>query len=148
LVAAARRAGVERIVAQSIAFDYAPGPLPNREEDTLAGRLENASASSVGVIGLEDQIAASTIPFIILRYGRLYGPGTGSDRPWGAAPVHVEAAAYAGSLAARSEATGVFNIAESDGEVDSTRAETVLGWTPSTSGRAASALIKQGAETC
>lgn len=130
LVAAAHEFGIARVVAQSIAFDYAPGPLPHREDDLLAGRLDNASSSSKGVIGLEDQVVGLKIPFVILRYGRLYGPGTGSDRPWGAAPVHVDAAAYAAALAARTDAKGVFNIAERDGEVDTTLAETKLGWTP------------------
>ena len=35
LMAAAAAAGVPRAVAQSIAFAYAPGPLPHREEDPL-----------------------------------------------------------------------------------------------------------------
>jgi nucleoside-diphosphate-sugar epimerase len=128
LVDAAEAAGVTRMIAQSIAFDYAPGRKPYRETNLLAGRLPSASASSLGVVSLEDQVSASTIPSVILRYGRLYGPGTGSDLPWGPAAVHVDAAAHAAALCARIEVTGVYNIAESDGEVDTTRAEDQLGW--------------------
>ena len=128
LVDAAEAAGVKGIIAQSIAFDYAPGRKPHRETDLLAGRLPSASASSLGVVNLEDQVTASPIPSVILRYGRLYGPGTGSDRPWGSAPAHVDAAAQAAALSARIRATGVYNIAESDGEVDTSRAFDHLGW--------------------
>ena len=35
LMAAAQAAGVKRVVAQSIAFVYAPGPKPHREGDPL-----------------------------------------------------------------------------------------------------------------
>ncbi|MGL4238622.1 NAD-dependent epimerase/dehydratase family protein [Tabrizicola sp.] len=128
LVDAAEAAGVTRIIAQSIAFDYAPGRKPYRETDLLAGRLPSASPSSLGVISLEDQVTSSPIPSVILRYGRLYGPGTGSDRPWGPAAVHIDAAAHAAALCARIEVAGVYNIAERDGEVDTTCAEDQLGW--------------------
>ena len=77
LVDAAERSGVSRIVAQSIAFDYAPGAKPHREADLLAGRLPSASPSSGGVVSLEDQVAGSSIPYVILRYGRFYAPGPG-----------------------------------------------------------------------
>ena len=128
LVDAAEAAGARRLIAQSIAFDYAPAPKPHDESHLLTGRLPSASASSLGVVSLEDQVTASPIPSVILRYGRLYGPGTGSDQPWGPAPIHVDAAAHAAALSARIEATGVYNIAESDGEVDTTRAADHLGW--------------------
>lgn len=130
LVDAAEAAGVRRVIAQSIAFDYAPVPKPHRERHLLAGRLPSASASSLGVVSLEDQVAASPIPSVILRYGRLYGPGTGSDQPWGPAPIHVDAAAHAAVLCARKDVTGIYNIAEDDGEVDTTRAVHDLGWSP------------------
>jgi nucleoside-diphosphate-sugar epimerase len=128
LVDAAEHSGVSRIIAQSIAFDYAPGTKPHREADLLAGHLPRASPSSGGVLSLEDQVARSPISSVILRYGRLYGPGTGSDRPWGPAAIHVDAAAYAAVLSAHTPTTGIFNIAETDGEVDSSRAQDLLGW--------------------
>ncbi|MGL4235768.1 NAD-dependent epimerase/dehydratase family protein, partial [Tabrizicola sp.] len=128
LVDAAEAAGATRIIAQSIAFDYAPGRKPHAESDLLAGRLPSASPSSLGVVSLEDQVTTSPIPSVILRYGRLYGPGTGSDLPWGPAAVHVDAAARAAALCARIEVAGIYNIAERDGEVDTTRAEDQLGW--------------------
>jgi nucleoside-diphosphate-sugar epimerase len=64
----------------------------------------------------------------ILRYGQLYGPGTGRDRPTGSAPLHVDAAAHAALLAiARGEA-GIFNIAEPSLEVLTEKATSKLGW--------------------
>ncbi|CAK7260859.1 dTDP-4-dehydrorhamnose reductase (plasmid) [Shinella sp. WSC3-e] len=129
LVEAAKNAGVKRLVVQSIAFDYVPEtPRPHKEGHQLAGRLPGASATSDGVVSLEDQVSSSGIPFAILRYGRLYGPGTGSDRPWGPAGIHIDAAALATALAARSDLSGIFNITESDGEVDSSRARQLLDW--------------------
>lgn len=130
LLDAAIACRAKRFVAQSIAFDYAVGPLPHIETDPLAGRLTAPSVSSQGVTSLEDQVMQSGIPFVILRYGRLYGPGTGSKFPWGPAAVHVDAAAHAARLAAESLETGIFNIAEEDGEVDSTNARSKLGWSP------------------
>ena len=130
LVKAALAARARRLVAQSICFSYAPARLPHVEEDLLAGRLNDASPTAKGVVSLEDQVVQSGIPAVILRYGKLYGPGTGSDRPWGKAGLHVDAAAQIAVLAAESEETGIFNVAEDDGEVDSTKARLAFGWSP------------------
>lgn len=65
---------------------------------------------------------------VVLRYGRLYGPGTGFKEPWGPAPVHVDAAAKAAELEVARDVTGIYNIAEEDGEVSSERARRLLGW--------------------
>ena len=79
LVAAARAAGSRRLIAQSIAFAYAGGPEPHAETDPLAS-LEGEDPSAItarGVRALEDAVlGASGIEGIVLRYGRLYGPGT------------------------------------------------------------------------
>jgi len=128
LVAAARAAGARRLVAQSIAFSYAEGPRPYHEGAPLAGDLPDASDTARGVVSLERQVLGSGLEAVVLRYGKLYGPGTGADRPWGSGAVHSDAAAHAALLACRSTATGVFNIAEEDGEVDSARARMELGW--------------------
>jgi len=55
---------------------------------------------------------------------------TGFEKPWGEAPIHVDAAAKAAELAVSREVTGVFNIAEEDDAVSSTRARLLLGWDP------------------
>jgi hypothetical protein len=44
-----------------------------------------------------------------------YGPGTGFDAAPGKPAVHVDAAAWAATLAVASEASGIYNIAEDDG---------------------------------
>lgn len=130
LLSAAQACRIKRFVAQSIAFDYADGPLPHKETDPLAGRLASPSASSLGVTSLEDQIVQSGIPFAILRFGRIYGPDTGSSQPWGPSGLHIDAAAHAARLAAESPSSGIFNLAEDDGNVDSSKARTELGWSP------------------
>src|SRR6185312_8241004 len=48
LVRAAVAAGTRRLVAQSIAWAYAPGPLPHAEADPLDVAAEGARAVSVG----------------------------------------------------------------------------------------------------
>jgi len=71
LVDAARAAGVERIVAQSIAWIYAPGDGPAAEDAPLDMDLPAIK----GVMALEDAVAE--LPhWVVLRFGRLYGPGT------------------------------------------------------------------------
>ena len=65
----------------------------------------------------------------MLRYGRFYGPGTGHDAPSGAAPIHVDAAAYGALLAIdRAPPGGIFNLAEPDDLVSSDKARDALGW--------------------
>lgn len=108
LVAAAIESGVRRIVAQSVAFAYAEGPLPHGEEDALATAAPGrAGVSARGVASLENQVLSAPTEGVVLRYGRLYGPGTGFDRASGAAPVHVDAAAHAAVLATRKGANGI-----------------------------------------
>jgi nucleoside-diphosphate-sugar epimerase len=130
LIGAAKACRAKRVVAQSIAFDYAEGPLPHSEMDSLAGRLPSPSATSQGVVALENQVIQSGLSFAILRYGRIYGPGTGTDRPWGRAGLHIDAAAHAARLAAASRSSAIFNIAEDDGDVDISKARAELGWSP------------------
>jgi nucleoside-diphosphate-sugar epimerase len=67
---------------------------------------------------------------VVLRYGRLYGPGTAFDRPSGEMPLHVDAAAYAALLAVRRGDPGIYNVAETNGHVATEKARAVLGWTP------------------
>ncbi len=59
---------------------------------------------------------APDIDGMVLRYGRLYGPGTWMT-PNARAPLHVDAAAQAALLAVTRGAPGVYNIAEDDGAV-------------------------------
>jgi nucleoside-diphosphate-sugar epimerase len=130
LVDAAILAGAHKLVSQSIAWVYAPGPQPHAEDDQLQTPAEGeAGASMRGVIALEKQTLESP-PLVgtVLRYGYLYGPGTGADAPAGSPRVHVDAAASAAVLAAHSPVHGIFNIAEFSDYLLTTRAQRELGW--------------------
>jgi nucleoside-diphosphate-sugar epimerase len=76
VVAMTRAAGVGRIVAQSIAWVYAPGERPAREDEPLDLGAEEPRRTTVsGVDALET--AVRELPeWVVLRYGLLYGPGT------------------------------------------------------------------------
>ncbi len=133
LVHAARAAGVGRIIAQSIAWAYAPKTPPYREDDPLDIQATGARAVSVGqgVVPLENAILGQDeFEGIVLRYGQLYGPGTWSALPNGTSPVHVDAAAYAALLAIDHGNPGAYNIAEPGGAVSIDRALAELGWHP------------------
>jgi nucleoside-diphosphate-sugar epimerase len=130
LVAASVSAGVRRLVAQSIAFAYADGKLPHIEEDPLAVEADGrAGISARGVASLERQVLEAPLERLVLRYGRLYGPGTGFEEAAGPGPVHVDAAAGATALAVSHGESGIYNIAEDDGTVSSEKAKHELGWT-------------------
>lgn len=130
LIAAALAAGVGRMIAQSIAWAYAPGPQPYRETALLDIKAVGSRATSVqGVVALERlTLESPPLSGTVLRYGQLYGPGTGSDGPAGSAPVHVDAAAHAALLALERGAVGIFNIAEDSGFVSTEKAQLELGW--------------------
>ncbi len=130
LVAAAREAGVRRVIAQSIAWAYAPGTPPYAEDQPLDREAEGMRRISVeGVAALEVQVL-NTPPLqgVVLRYGQLYGPGTGTDAPKGPGAVHVDAAARAARLAIDRGTPGIFNIAEVGGPVLAGKAARDLGW--------------------
>ncbi|QQE78867.1 NAD(P)-dependent oxidoreductase [Alicyclobacillus sp. SO9] len=80
LVDACLRAGVNHIVAQSVAWAYALGDGLAVEADALDSEADGARGRFVrGVTALEH--AVSELPqYVILRYGKLYGPGTWYDK--------------------------------------------------------------------
>ena len=130
LVAAALAAGCGRLIAQSIAWAYAPGPKPWREEqplDLAAAGSRAASRARGGRAGRIDARARG-LKGTVLRYGQIYGPGTSRTTPGGAGPVHVEAAAWAALLALQRCRGGIYNIAEDGPEVSSEKAKRELGW--------------------
>jgi hypothetical protein len=109
LVSAAVHAGARRLIAQSIAFVYARGPMPHAEDDPLDVDADDANGVTArGVARLERQVLEAPV-----AGGRapLYGPGTGFDAPWSPGPVHVDAAAKAAELAVTRDVTGIYNIA-------------------------------------
>jgi len=131
LVNAAKAVGARRVVAQSIAFVYAPGREPLDEFAPLNLRSEDSSArrSAEGVAALEKAVLETPgIEGVVLRYGRLYGPGTWSETASGKAPLHVDAAAHAALLALTHGTPGIYNIAEDDGTVSVEKAKRELGF--------------------
>ena len=97
---------------------------------TIATWRSPAPASGRGVPALESQVCDSRLDAIVLRYGRLYGPCTWTDRPNGPAPLHADAAAHAALLALDRGSTGLYNIAEDDGHVSIAKARRELGFDP------------------
>jgi nucleoside-diphosphate-sugar epimerase len=131
LLAAAIAARATRMIAQSIAFAYAPGPLPYAEDAPLnVAGPDRAGLTARAVASLEQQVLDAPLAGIILRYGSLYGPGTGFDQPARGAPVQVDAAADAARRAITRGVPGIYNIAEDDGTVSSHKAAVELGWKP------------------
>ena len=132
LVAAAQANGVRRVIAQSIAFAYAPGLGPLRETHPLDLSAQGVRKRTIeGVAALEQAVTQTQgIDGIVLRYGRFYGPGTWTETASGAAPLHVDAAAHAALLALSKGEPGAYNIAEDDGAVAIDRARRELGFDP------------------
>jgi nucleoside-diphosphate-sugar epimerase len=133
LVAVSLAAGARRIVAQSISWAYANGPEPHVESDPLDENATGSRAISVGgVIALEHSVLHSPpLKGVVLRYGQLYGAGTGRENSADLTmPLHVDGAAWAAMLAMQSPHIGIFNIAETDSHVDAHKARALLGWNP------------------
>ena len=130
LVAATLAAGAKQLIAQSIAWAYAPGPTPHTEDEPLDLGAEGGRRISIdGVAALERSVLGAVgLTGTVLRYGQLHGPGTSNAAPKGASPVHVEAAAWAVLLAMRHARGGIFNIAEDSAEISSEKAKRELGW--------------------
>ena len=79
LMAAARAAGARRMVAQSIAFLYAPEGDAVKDEDARAftDAPEPFGGAVRALMDLEAQVTgAAGIEGVVLRYGWFYGPGT------------------------------------------------------------------------
>jgi nucleoside-diphosphate-sugar epimerase len=129
LVRAATLAGVRRVIAQSIAFIYAPGEGTRSENDPLDVTAEGTRQSTVqGIVALEREVLQTPdIAGVVLRYGYFYGPGTWYDTPPKPPSVHVDAAAHAALLAVE-RGSGIYNITDDDGAVSSARAARELGF--------------------
>lgn len=130
LVAAALAAGARRLVAQSLAFVYAPGATPHREEDPLDTDPSSRWRTTVeGVLALEGAVAGAGLEWIVLRYGYFWGPGTRAEAPPADPSVHVDAAAHAAVLALE-KGSGVYNVVDDGAAVSNSKARRELGWDP------------------
>ena len=132
LIDAALAAGVHRVIAQSIAWVYAPGPEPHSESDPLDLATEGARGVTMNGVATLERLVLSSAPIAgtVLRYGHLYGPDTGSEVAGTPPVVHVDAAASAALLAVDKGQTGVYNIAEPSGYLSVDKARSELGWNP------------------
>ena len=83
-----------------------------------------------GAADMEEQVLASGMEGIVLRYGLLYGPGTWTEGPSRKPSLHVDAAAHAALLAVTHGKPGIYNIAEDDGTVTIDKARRELGFDP------------------
>jgi nucleoside-diphosphate-sugar epimerase len=130
LAAAAKAAGVRRLIAQSIAFIYAQGPGARVETDPMAP-AEGAMASTIPAVkALEDAVLAMP-EGIVLRYGYFYGPGTWSPDGPGRRPcVNLDAAAHVAANALTRGEPGLYNIAEDDPTLSSEKAKRLIGFDP------------------
>ncbi len=95
LVEAARAAGVRRMVAQSLASAYAPGPGPAGEDEPLDLQAAMPRRRMVEGVAALERAVAEMPEGVILRYGYFYGPGT-----WYARGGWAEQQLYRGELKA------------------------------------------------
>ncbi len=80
LVDAARAVGVQRMVAQSISWMYAPGQNPAHEDELLDLEAPDVRGRAVAAVQSLEQAVAEMPIGVVLRYGLFYGPGTWYSR--------------------------------------------------------------------
>ncbi len=136
LLDAALATGAGRVVAQSIAFAYAPaGGFVKEEDAALLTGAPPPLGSAVAAIAEHERLVTGTagIEGLVLRYGTLYGPGTYYDRCGSIAAdivaarvpliegatglfswLHVDDAASATVAALEQGAPGIYNIADDE----------------------------------
>jgi nucleoside-diphosphate-sugar epimerase len=133
LVQAALAAGATRMLAQSISWACVPLRGIVDEDTPLDVDAPGLRGVTVGGVAALERQALGTpgLRGTVLRYGQLYGPGTGADSPEGKdQPLHVDAAAWAVVAALEADATGLFNIVQANDRVSTRKAQALLGWDP------------------
>ena len=133
LLDAARSAGAQRVVAQSVAFVYQPlgGPVKSEDDPVMVDAPGEFGTALAATMDLERQVLEHG--GLVLRYGFFYGPGTSyagdgyqaSEVKRRRFPivgrgdgvfsfVHVDDAAAATVAACERGATGVYNVCDDD----------------------------------
>jgi nucleoside-diphosphate-sugar epimerase len=133
LVAAAAAAGARRLIAQSIAFVYAPvgGPVKSEEDPVMRGVGGEFGTALDATFELERQVLEAE--GLVLRYGFFYGPGSSYASDGHQASevrrrrfpivgngggvfsfIQIEDAAAATVLACERGASGVYNVCDSE----------------------------------
>jgi nucleoside-diphosphate-sugar epimerase len=81
---ACRKAGVPRVIQQSVAMVNAAEGETWSDEDTVYVASEDSVASRAiaAAVAMEDAVRSSELDWVILRGGLFYGPGTGFDDDW------------------------------------------------------------------
>lgn len=132
VVEATAAAGARRLIAQSVAWLYLPGPEPHTEDESIVPPPPAVVPHTrQAVIDLERMTTTDPrFEGIVLRYGRLYGPGTWETDPDEPPTVHVEAAAQAALLAVDHGEPGIYQIVNDGGPVSNAKARRLLGWSP------------------
>jgi nucleoside-diphosphate-sugar epimerase len=136
LITAAQAAGARRIVAESVAFLYAPRGdwVKDEEAELYVGAPEPFGDTVDALSDLERQVGdAEGLEGVVLRFGNLYGPGTmfASDGSQAEEAqrrrlpvvgkgtgvfsfVHVDDAATATAAAVERGAPGAYNVVDDD----------------------------------
>ena len=136
LLAAARAAGARRVVAESVAFLYAPRGdwVKDEDADLFLGAPEPFGAAVEALADLERQVReAEGVEGVILRFGNFYGPATGFAADGSQADevrkrrlpivgkgtgifsfIHVEDAASATAAAVEGGAPGTYNVVDDE----------------------------------
>jgi 2-alkyl-3-oxoalkanoate reductase len=129
LVDAALGARTEVYVQPSVTFVYpAEGEV---DEDTPLGEVQPYLESSLAAERQAARFAGSGRRGVVLRFGRIDGPGTGVDRTdaRGGATLHVEDAGRA-LLAALEAPSGIYNVVRDGERVSNARFRLATGWRP------------------
>jgi 2-alkyl-3-oxoalkanoate reductase len=137
LLDAARAAGARRLVWQSIAFAYAPGPRPEVKDEDAPLAFRAPPPFGDGIRALDEMeravVGAEGLEGVVLRYGWFYGPGTyyADDGSMAAdvrrrrfpvigkgtglySFIHVDDAAGATVAAVERGAPGIYNVVDDD----------------------------------
>jgi nucleoside-diphosphate-sugar epimerase len=137
LVAAAVAVGTRRMVAASICWLYTSGTAPHDEDDSIEPVDGAATPVRRGVISLERQVLTNDrFEGLVLRFGRLYGPGTWAETADTPPTVHVDDAGRALASAVVRGSPGAYNVAEGGGPVAIDKARRELDWEPLHGGHA------------
>ena len=134
LIAAAQASGVRRILAQSIAFAYDPGPpgtVHGEDDPLIVSPPKQFSHSARALADLERTVLGAG--GLVLRYGYFYGPHTGISRTGAMSAevlrrrlpilgrgtgvwsfIHIDDAARATVTALTAGAPGPYNIVDDD----------------------------------
>jgi nucleoside-diphosphate-sugar epimerase len=137
LLEAARDAGTRRMVCQSIAFAYAPGPQPEVKDEDAPLAFGAPPPFGDGIRAIDEMeravVGAEGLEGLVLRYGWFYGPGTYYANDGSMAEdvrrrrfpvigkgtglfsfVHVDDAAAATVAAVERGAPGIYNVVDDD----------------------------------